>query len=128
MIDIEAENLRKRCGSIQAAINLELEDLNLDNLELKIEGVNGKLPNLDLFNTIFKLCQNIQFKCALSMSTVLKQANGLSTSLHEFFTDQRIELLAINGGKPERIHRNEKHFKQNILKLTRLIHIFFEKY
>ena len=57
-----------------------------------------------------------------TIAMVFRQATGVPTSSHGFFMEQRIEALTISGGKPERIHRNKKHFKQNILKLTRYIH------
>ena len=63
--DIEAEDLKKRGGSIQAALNLEFPDIYIHKLELKIEGANGKLPNLDLFNSIIHICASTQFECSL---------------------------------------------------------------
>ncbi|XP_026318291.1 glycosylphosphatidylinositol anchor attachment 1 protein isoform X2 [Hyposmocoma kahamanoa] len=48
--------LRGRSGSIQAAINLEIHDPKIKYIEVKIEGLNGQLPNLDLVNLVHKLC------------------------------------------------------------------------
>ena len=63
--DIKGENLKRRAGSIQAALNLEIKDDDLDKIEIKLEGANGKVPNLDLFNTVIRICKTIQFKCSL---------------------------------------------------------------
>jgi len=42
-------------GPIQAAINLEIHGVRNSRLQLKIEGLNGQLPNLDLFNVVVEL-------------------------------------------------------------------------
>ena len=42
-----------------------MNDPTSDKLLLKIEGANGQLPNLDLFNTIIRICRNYDFKCGL---------------------------------------------------------------
>ncbi len=144
--DIESENLKKRGGSIQAALNLELADLVSDRIELKIEGSNGKLPNLDLFNAIIRICKSVQFKCSMydeqspswgthpyqpdpvahldglhnTVAMVLRQATGMPTSSHGFFLEQRIEALTITG-RTASSQTNKKHLRQNILKLTRII-------
>ena len=44
-----------RSGSIQAAINLEMPSASLGRVNVKFEGLNGKLPNLDLINTVERL-------------------------------------------------------------------------
>ena len=48
-------DLEARVGSIQAAINLELSHEKFTHLNVKVEGLNGQLPNLDLFNLVTKL-------------------------------------------------------------------------
>ena len=49
-------DLPARAGSIQAAINLEIADPSMTHFNLKVEGLNGQLPNLDLVNLINRLC------------------------------------------------------------------------
>lgn len=46
-------------------MNLEFKETDINKLELKLEGPNGKLPNLDLFNTMIRVCRAIQFECSL---------------------------------------------------------------
>ncbi|XP_034826560.1 glycosylphosphatidylinositol anchor attachment 1 protein [Maniola hyperantus] len=48
--------LKGRSGSIQAAINLEFHTPKFKYVEVKVEGLNGQLPNLDLVNLVHKLC------------------------------------------------------------------------
>lgn len=48
-------DLRGRAGAIQAAINLELHDPTIGHVDIKVEGLNGQLPNLDLFNLASKM-------------------------------------------------------------------------
>ena len=42
--------------TFQAAINLELSSERLTHINVKIQDLNGQLPNLDLFNLINRLC------------------------------------------------------------------------
>ena len=52
---LRAGLLQARSGQIQAAINLELNIRLSSRLDIKIEGFNGQLPNLDLFNVAVEL-------------------------------------------------------------------------
>ena len=45
-----------RSGSIQAALNLEIPPEKVAYYNIKIEGLNGQLPNLDLVNLVVRLC------------------------------------------------------------------------
>ncbi|GFG36725.1 hypothetical protein Cfor_00879 [Coptotermes formosanus] len=45
-----------RGGAIQAAINLELHAEKIGYIDVKIEGLNGQLPNLDLVNLVHRMC------------------------------------------------------------------------
>eukprot|EP00095_Tigriopus_kingsejongensis_P004065 snap_masked-scaffold5_size1054832-processed-gene-9.16 protein:Tk04065 transcript:snap_masked-scaffold5_size1054832-processed-gene-9.16-mRNA-1 annotation:"glycosylphosphatidylinositol anchor attachment 1 protein" len=49
-------DLAARAGSIQAAINLEMASLKMTHFNVRLEGLNGQLPNLDLFNLVNRLC------------------------------------------------------------------------
>ena len=55
--DIRAADLTGKSGSIQAALNLEISTDEISRFNLKLEGLNGQLPNLDLVNTIVRLCK-----------------------------------------------------------------------
>ncbi len=54
---INAGELGGRSGSIQAALNLEIAGDTVHRFNMKLEGLNGQLPNLDLVNTIARLCR-----------------------------------------------------------------------
>ena len=129
MLDISGESLKQRAGSIQAALNLEFRTTNVDKLVLKLEGPNGKLPNLDLFNTVIRICRTIGFECSLdseqtsslgsynhhynndrppldhatgvenTFKMVLRQASGMSSASHGYFLNHRIEALTIQGAQ-----------------------------
>ncbi|XP_060515996.1 glycosylphosphatidylinositol anchor attachment 1 protein isoform X2 [Cylas formicarius] len=49
-------DLKGHAGAIQAAINLELHSIKIGYIDIKIEGLNGQLPNLDLYNLATKMC------------------------------------------------------------------------
>lgn len=48
-------DLYARAGSIQAAINLEITHEAFTHFNVKVEGLNGQLPNLDLVTLVNKL-------------------------------------------------------------------------
>lgn len=51
------DELLGKSGSIQAALNLEIGTEKISHVDLHIEGLNGQLPNLDLVNTVTRLCK-----------------------------------------------------------------------
>jgi glycosylphosphatidylinositol transamidase len=53
---LTSDPLPASSGPIQAAINLELHSTQMTSIDIKIEGLNGQLPNLDLFNVAVELC------------------------------------------------------------------------
>lgn len=52
---LDSGTLYGKAGNIIAAINFEIQDFDVDFNNLKIEGLNGQLPNLDLHNLVVKL-------------------------------------------------------------------------
>lgn len=52
---IKSEELVDRSGNIQAAINIDFTTQSTSNLDILIEGLNGQLPNLDLFNVVVEI-------------------------------------------------------------------------
>lgn len=45
-----------RGGAIQAAINLEIHSAKIGHIDVKLLGLNGQLPNLDLVNLVHRMC------------------------------------------------------------------------
>ncbi|CAG9813559.1 unnamed protein product [Phaedon cochleariae] len=115
---LEHGDLKGRAGAIQAAINLELHSNILGTMDIKIEGLNGQLPNLDLFNLASKMCakeglhhtfknkaakyykdpmkewQN-NFKNLLAMMAT--QATGIPNGNHGLFHRFGIQALTLEG-------------------------------
>ncbi|XP_072387692.1 glycosylphosphatidylinositol anchor attachment 1 protein [Diabrotica undecimpunctata] len=122
-------DLRGRGGAIQAAINLELHSEKIGQMDIKIEGLNGQLPNLDLFNLASKMCakegvyQTFKnkgprysrdpvkewwnyFKNLLSMMAT--QASGIPNGNHGLFHRFGIQALTLEGFERSRIKSNNK--------------------
>ncbi|XP_050307434.1 glycosylphosphatidylinositol anchor attachment 1 protein [Anthonomus grandis grandis] len=110
--------LRGRAGAIQAAINLELHGPVIGQIDIKIEGLNGQLPNLDLFNLASKICVKegiyytfkdrkheyhrdtykewkYHFKNMLSM--ISTQATGIPNGNHGLFLRFGVQALTLEG-------------------------------
>ncbi|XP_015438425.1 PREDICTED: glycosylphosphatidylinositol anchor attachment 1 protein [Dufourea novaeangliae] len=111
-------DLAGRAGSIQAAINLELHSMKVSSIDVKVEGLNGQLPNLDLFN----LAQNMIAKGGIRHSfqkrfdvkykdkfknwwyhfntlimMIATQATGIPTGNHGLFHRFGIEAITLEG-------------------------------
>lgn len=110
--------LPARSGAIQAAINLELHGDKIKRADLKVLGLNGQLPNLDLFNLVTELClresmhTTFHDKISLYESDTFKgwkhsfqtmlammagQAMGLPNGGHGLFHRYAIQSLTIEG-------------------------------
>ena len=121
-------DLPARAGSIQAAINLEINEPKITHFNVKVEGLNGQLPNLDLVNLVNRLClregvgQLFQgsedhprldswrgltrsLKTLFHMAT--KQASGVPSGNHGLFHRFGIEALTIEGVYKRRKNRPE---------------------
>jgi len=109
-----------KSGSIQAALNLEIGRDKISHVDLNIEGLNGQLPNLDLVNTVIRLCKRESVVPMLqkrsdyysvqslngflySLKTMLLQmmqlASGLPTGNHGLFHRYSIEAVTLHGIK-----------------------------
>lgn len=121
---IIASDLEGRSGAIIAAINLELPLENVNYFNVKLEGLNGQLPNLDLVNLVVKLCRRERAQVMLhhmsedrgyiyseygdtfkdykqALSTMLKmmwyQASGAPSGNHGLFQKFHIESVSLEG-------------------------------
>lgn len=114
-----------RSGSIIAAINLELGSEFTDHIDLKIEGVNGQLPNMDLFNLAVRLCRvervpvtfqnrfdpserivvkwaGLQHSATTMLLNMAKQASGKPSGIHGLFLRYHIEALTLQAHPAKR--------------------------
>ena len=115
---LEAGELPARAGSIQAAINLEFSSEFPTHVNLKIEGLNGQLPNLDLINLVNRLVgregmggmfhereetrQPDSYKGYIkSLKTLVAmmgtQASGVPTGNHGLYHRFSIEAITLEG-------------------------------
>ena len=121
---LNSGGLVSRGGPIQAAVNLELFSDRISHIDVKIEGLNGQLPNLDLVNLVHMLCNkegvhhtfhnranygdrdynNDPYKMwTYSLRTmlemVLAQASGVPNGNHGLFHRFGIEAVTLTGYK-----------------------------
>lgn len=132
--------LEARAGSIQAAINLELQSFDLNYIDVKIEGLNGQLPNLDLVNLIQRLAvkeglisghrqsspikrsgvkSSWQDNFRHMISMVLTQSTGVPNGNHGLFYRYGIEAVTLEGYKRE--HSNHQRKAQGASAILKLI-------
>jgi glycosylphosphatidylinositol transamidase len=121
-------DLEARAGAIQAAINLEISDPKITHFNVKVEGLNGQLPNLDLVNLINRLCQRegvgqlfqgmedhprpeswkgYQRSLKTLMYMIMKQSTGIPSGNHGLFHRFGIESVTIEGVFKKRRNRYE---------------------
>ncbi|XP_069676493.1 glycosylphosphatidylinositol anchor attachment 1 protein [Periplaneta americana] len=107
-----------RGGAIQAAINLELHAEKIGYIDVKIEGLNGQLPNLDLVNLVHRMCskegvrhtfknrENSNYRDSFKewqhsfktlMAMVTTQATGVPNGNHGLFHRFGIEAVTLEG-------------------------------
>jgi GPI-anchor transamidase subunit GAA1 len=107
--------LKAHAGSIQAGLALEFPHEKFYSIDLRHNGINGQLPNLDLINTVVNLCEknsidNTLYDVYVDLSSnepfldyvlksartlalnVLTLATGLSDGVHGQFLHYRIEI------------------------------------
>lgn len=132
-----AGDLSGRAGSIQAAINLEFHAMKITSIDVKIEGLNGQLPNLDLFNLAQNMIakegirQSFQHRFDVNyrnklknwwyhfntlMSMVLTQATGVPTGNHGLFHRFGIEAITLEG-----FRKSGKETEANFYQVGRIV-------
>ncbi|XP_053210386.1 glycosylphosphatidylinositol anchor attachment 1 protein-like [Panonychus citri] len=110
--------LTAKSGPIQAAVNLQIDDEDITQLEIEIEGINGQLPNLDLFNVAVELAtresitptfhgkshpfstdfyQVSQNYALTTASMMISQGKTKSTGLHGIFQKYAIQAITLKG-------------------------------
>ncbi|XP_037938874.1 glycosylphosphatidylinositol anchor attachment 1 protein [Teleopsis dalmanni] len=117
---LKCGNIPARAGALQAAINIEVQDLDIDYIDVKIEGLNGQLPNLDLFNLVQRITARegissgykqtprkkrrsnyatLEDNVKHMSSMLLSQVSGIPTGNHGLFHRYRIEALTLEAVK-----------------------------
>lgn len=113
-------NLPARAGSLQAALNIEVQDLEIDHVDVRIEGLNGKLPNLDMFNLVQRIMaregiasgykqaprkkrrhsqSHFEQNLRQMLTMLASQSSGVPTGNHGLFHRYRIDALTIAANR-----------------------------
>jgi glycosylphosphatidylinositol transamidase len=136
--------LESRSGPIQAAINLEIHSEITSRIDIKIEGLNGQLPNLDLFNVAVELCTRESITptfhghsqpmesdkyelwkeyATTTGSMMISQGITLPTGAHGLF--QRFSIQAITLEAPEISSKKSSYINVSLLQMGRLVEGIF---
>lgn len=70
-----------RAGNIIAAINFEVQDFDIEYINLKLEGLNGQLPNLDLHNLVIKLSHKQNIPTGYKMTSNDRRGRSVKDNL-----------------------------------------------
>lgn len=126
---LNAGTLDDRAGSIQAAINLELQGFDTEFVDIKIEGLNGQLPNLDLVNLVQRIALKEGIPCGHQktsrkrysgatstqmrnfhhmLTMVLTQASGVPNGNHGLFHRYGIEAVTLEGHRTDSSNSQRK--------------------
>ncbi|XP_025204359.1 glycosylphosphatidylinositol anchor attachment 1 protein [Melanaphis sacchari] len=120
---LDSGKLSGRAGAIQAAINLEIHSDKIDHIDIKLSGLNGQLPNLDLVNLAHRLCNKESVRHTFNnvdggaigrnkvnsyytnlstmLSMVMTQATGVPDGNHGLFHRFGIEAITLEGYEKE---------------------------
>ncbi|CAG2177702.1 unnamed protein product, partial [Oppiella nova] len=136
--------LESRSGAIQAAINLEIHSQISSHLDIKIEGLNGQLPNLDLFNVAVELCTRESVSATFhgrsqpietndfdlwkeyattTASMMISQGIALPTGAHGLF--QRFAIQAITLEASEVDNKKDSYMRTSLLQMGRVVEGIF---
>ncbi|KAA0191011.1 hypothetical protein HAZT_HAZT011698 [Hyalella azteca] len=112
-----------RAGPIQAAVNLEIPESFVSHVDIRYEGLNGQLPNLDLVNLLHRLCHRESVEHTVRnradhrkpdtasgwlhqlhtlLSSIATQATGVPSGNHGLFHRYGISAVTVSG---ERVGR-----------------------
>ncbi|GIY37017.1 glycosylphosphatidylinositol anchor attachment 1 protein [Caerostris darwini] len=94
-----SERLRSTSGLIQGVINLEINEFHFSHVDIKIEGLHGQLPNLDLFNLVVELCNREEVPTSFQSQVNYFPSKILTWEswLHNFNTMVRMISLQATG-------------------------------
>ncbi|XP_004535239.1 glycosylphosphatidylinositol anchor attachment 1 protein [Ceratitis capitata] len=101
-------NLPARAGALQAALNLEVQDLDIDYIDVKIEGLNGQLPNLDMFNLVQRLTSRSSLSSGYKHSPRKKRRShrgSLEDNLRHMLEMLKIQATGVPNGNHGLFHR-----------------------
>lgn len=94
-----SEKLKGGSGLIQGVINLEISHERFSHIDVKIEGLHGQLPNLDLFNLAIELCNREHVPTSFHSRFDFYPSKTLTWDswLHNFITMSNMVLIQATG-------------------------------
>lgn len=140
---IQFSKLEERGGIIQAAINLEITSEKTPNLDIRIEGLNGQLTNLDLFNVVVELASResidatfhqlshlfapdqleVWIEYAKSIGLMMKtQASMFTNGAHGLFQKRSIQSLTLVAEEDE---NDQDYLKADLMQIGKVIEGIF---
>lgn len=141
------ESLPDRSGPMQAAIILELYGKEFTRVNVKIQGLYGQLPNLDLFNLVIELAtresitpyfhdKSMPFDLTTeelykhhletALSFMKTQATMDSDGLHGSFLRYAVQSLTLEGPEHNKGHNKGSHvLTSSLLNVGRLVEGIF---
>lgn len=102
---LDSGNLHGRAGNIVAAINFEIQDFDIEFNNLKIEGLNGQLPNLDLHNLVVKLSHKAGIPTGYKMKISDYDREEISTNLYNMLTMMWTQSSGVPNGNHGIFHK-----------------------
>lgn len=116
--DPTATPLDAHAGSIQAGLALEFPYEKFYSIDLKYNGINGQLPNLDLFNTVVQLCE----KNSIPTSLYGVYVDLMNKDLFVEYVLKSVRTLALNlltlaTGLPDGVHGQFLHYRVEMITL-----------
>ncbi|XP_014672726.1 PREDICTED: glycosylphosphatidylinositol anchor attachment 1 protein-like [Priapulus caudatus] len=146
---LKSSNLESRAGSILAAISLEILADRVTTFDMQVEGLDGQLPNLDLFNLAVRLChtENISptfhgkanhrsprsqkgYIHALTtmLSMVITQASGQPSGNHGLFQRFNIEAVSMVGSRQKGTSYGFKQMGRVVEGIVRSLNNLLERF
>lgn len=143
---LQSTPLPASSGPIQAAVNLELTSSHMTSVDIKVEGMNGQLPNLDLFNVAVELCTRESVTptfhkashpyagpevdvwkqyAATIFSMMQSQAISSPTGAHGLFQKFAIQSITLKSTDDRRIKSDKQHSAVRLLQVGRVVEGIF---
>ena len=116
--DPDSLPLDAHAGSIQAGLALEFPHEKFFSIDLRHNGINGQLPNLDLTNTLVQLCD----KNSIATSLYNVYVDLLNNDLYMEYIVKSTRTLLLNvltlaTGVPDGVHGQFLHYRIEMITL-----------
>ena len=116
--DPDSLPLDAHAGSIQAGLALEFPHEKFFSIDLRHNGINGQLPNLDLTNTLVQLCDKNSI--ATSLYNVYVDISNNELYMEYIVKSTRtllLNVLTLATGVPDGVHGQFLHYRIEMITL-----------